>query len=234
MTEYKATVTEGFRTEPFEAEVTDLVVKEVSGYNKVIFEFAEGPNLSIFPPKEIVDGVVPGYMDLGILINSLTSLGIETFISVDDDTLTLDGLRTEPNICGKTLTFDVNKRNWFNDEGEEKTNYDWRVTKAEGSSTPPTAGAQHPTPTPPSKPAESTQPASDDSEAMELWNMWAMEVLGDEEPHSPKEIMDFMAKNITDRKKRTQYNRARTKALDKMVGDGEITFTNGKYQIVIV
>ena len=224
MTEYKATVIEGFRTEPFEAEVTDLVVKEVSGYNKVIFEFAEGPNLSIFPPKEIVDGVVPGYMDLGILINSLTSLGIETFISVDDDTLTLDGLRTEPDICGKTLSFDVNERNWFNNEGEEKTNYDWRVTKAEGNSTPPPAGAQQPTPTPP------TAPVGDDSELLGAWATIIVDALGDE-PKTEAQIMKAMKDITTDKAEQSKLNKVRRQALSSMVESGDIKQDGSKYSM---
>lgn len=231
MTEYKATVTDGFRTEPFEAEVTDLVVKDVSGYNKVIFEFAEGPNLSIFPPKEIVDGIVPGYMDLGILINSLTSLGIETFISVDDDTLTLDGLRTEPDICGKTLSFDVKKRMYVDkNSGEEKNNYEWRVLNAISNSAPLPASAQQPTPTPPQKPAEPTAPAGDDSELLGAWATIIVDTLGDE-PKTEAQIMKAMKEITPDKVEQSKLNKVRRKALSSMVESGDIKLDGSKYSM---
>ena len=172
-------------------------------------------------------------MDLGILINSLTSLGIETFISVDDDTLTLDGLRTEPDICGMTLTFDVNKRNWFNDEGEEKTNYDWRVTKAEGNSTPSPASAQQPTPIPPQKPAEPAEPsapAGDDSELLGAWATIIVDALGDG-PKTEAQIMKAMKEITPDKVEQSKLNKVRRKALSFMVESGDVKQDGSKYSM---
>lgn len=234
MTEFKANVTEGFRNESFTAEVMDLKVDEISGYTKVIFEFAEGPNLSIFPPREIKDGDVPGYQTLGILINSLSSLNIETFISVDDNTLELDGIRTEPDVCGMTLSMDVKESKWINKEGEEKTNYDWRVTSAESNGTP--------APRPVNKesvkePVKNTPPTDDpkptDDSGDDLIDTWNTIVLSALEigPLTEAGLMKAMKISIIDKTEQSKMNKVRRVALDSMVSNELIVKNGSEYSL---
>lgn len=227
MTEGKAIVTEGFRTEGFEGEVVDFTVKEISGYTKVIFEFTDGPALSIFPPKSIEGYKVPGYMDLGILINSLTTLGIDTFLDVDDSTLELEGIRTEPDICGMTLTFGVNQRKWINKEGEEKTNYEWRVLKAESNATPP---PKQPDKVPDSKPTE--QPAQEEStdDLIGTWTTIILDALASE-PKSEGKLMAAMKEVVTDKAEQSKLNKVRRDAINGMITSGEIVQDGTNYKL---
>ena len=96
MTEGKAKVTEGFKTEAFTGEVIDFGVKDISGNVAAVFDFVDGSNLAIFHNHDIIDFDVPAFMDLGILLKSLKALkeygenGIEAVLGVDDDTSKLE------------------------------------------------------------------------------------------------------------------------------------------------
>ena len=39
MVEYEVKLIEGFRTTEFTAEIQDIAVKEIGGYDKIVFEF---------------------------------------------------------------------------------------------------------------------------------------------------------------------------------------------------
>jgi len=227
MTEYEATVTDGYRQEPFDGEVTNIEVADVGGYNKVVIEFTEGPNLSIFPPKEIKDREVPGYMDLGIFIRSLKELNITTFIGVDDESLELDGIRTEPDICGMACSFDVKPKEWVNDEGETKTNYEWRVTKAKSSSTP------APKPKPKDAPAKEPEPKpeSNSSEQSTLWEEIILDVLSNSSM-SEGGIMKAMKIKVPDKAGQKKMNDVRRSTIETMALDGIIKKEGNEYQLV--
>lgn len=226
MTEYEANVTDGYRQDPFTGEVTNIGVEDVGGYNKVIIEFTDGPNLSIFPPKEINDGDVPGYMDLGIFIQSLKELNISTFISVDDETLELDGIRTEPDIGGMTCDFDVKPKEWVNNQGETKTNYEWRVTKAESNGTP--APKPEKSPAKESKPGEPTEDSTDQTA---LWEEIILDVLSNGSM-SEGGIMKAMKLKVTDKAEQKKMNDVRRATIEAMASDSIIKKEGNEFVLV--
>lgn len=234
MTEYEANVTEGFRTEAFTADVVDFGVKPVGDYTKVVFEFTDGPDLSLFPPKEITDGNIPGYMALGILINSFTQNGITTFVDVDESTLELDGIRTEPDICGKTVSFEVDTREWINGEGETKTNYDWRIVKVESNDTP--APKPQPDQSPPQNtPETSDEPneseSTDTTKSIDTWSGIVTDVLSEGEA-TEAQIMKAMKDATPDKQKQAKLNKVRRDALLRLTEDEIIVKDGSKFKLV--
>lgn len=235
MTEYEANVTEGFRTEAFTADVVDFGVKPVGDYTKVVFEFTDGPDLSLFPPKEITDGNIPGYMALGILINSFTQNGIKTFVDVDESTLELNGIRTEPDLCGKTVSFEVDTREWINGEGETKTNYDWRVVTVESNSTPaPKPQIQESTQPPKTQDivdSVSSAESTDTTESIDVWNTIVLDVLSNEEA-TEAQIMKAMKDATPDKLEQAKLNKVRRDALLRFTEDGIIVKDGSKFKLV--
>jgi hypothetical protein len=234
MTEGEAVVTDGFRNESFKAEVTDIGTKEVSGYQTVSFEFGDGgPSLQIFAPNEIQNFTVPGYTGLGILIKSLGTFGVKAVLDVDDDTMTLDGIRTDPDICGKTVSFEMSERKYIAKSGEEKTNREWRIVDIEGNSTPAPKPAQAQiTEDKPGKPAaDKPQEPGDNKTDLETWNTIILDALG-EGPKSEAEIMKAMKAVIEDKAEQSRLNKSRREAITSMVDAGEIEQVDNKYQLV--
>lgn len=231
MTEIEATVTDGFRQEPFNGEVTNFEVIEANGYNKVTFEFAEGPNLSIFPPKEIdpATGEVPGYMALGILIRSLKDQGIKTILSIDDSTMELEGIRTDPDVCGMTLEFDVDIRTYVKGDGEEGKNYDWRVIKAESSGTPTPKPQSKETPA--KEPKDKAEATANSSTQKELWEEIILDVLSNGSM-SEGGIMKAMKIKVTDKAEQKKMNDVRRSTIETMATDGIIKKEGNEFVLV--
>jgi len=229
MTEIEATVTDGYRQEPFNGEVTNFEMIESNGYSKATFEFEEGPNLGIFPPKELAPttGEVPGYMALGILIRSLNDQNIKTILSIDDSTMELVGIRTEPDICGMTVSFDVDIRTYVKSDGEEGKNYDWRVTKAESSSTPAPKPKSKDTPAKEPKP----EPESNSSEQSTLWEEIILDVLSNGSM-SEGGIMKAMKIKVPDKAEQKKMNDVRRSTIETMALDGIIKKEGNEYQLV--
>lgn len=227
LTEYKAKVTDGFRQESFDGEVTNYEIRETkTGSKQLVLEFIDGPALNIFAPNEINNGEVPGYMAMGIFLRSLSDCGIESYLDVNDSTLTLDSIRFEPDICDKTLSFDVNVRTYVKGSGEEGKNYDWRVTNIEPNGTP--------APKPQLKMNDTPdEPATveDSGEQVDLWNEIILDVLSNGNM-SEGGLMKAMKLKVTDKAEQKKMNDVRRSAIETMVHEGIIKKEGNEFTLV--
>lgn len=240
MTEGKARVTEGFKTEAFTGEVIDFGVKDISGNIAAVFDFVDGSNLAIFHNHDVNDFDIPAFMDLGIILKSLKALkefgenGIEAVLGVDDDTSKLESIRTEPDVTGMTLSFDVRKEKWINNAGEEKINNKWSVVKAESNGTP----APRPAKNEPVKESVKDTPLANDPKPTEdcgddLIDTWSTIVLSalDIDPLTEAGLMKAMKISIPDKTEQSKMNKVRRTALDSMVLDELIVKNDKEYSL---
>ncbi|MDT8402866.1 MAG: hypothetical protein RQ743_14365 [Bacteroidales bacterium] len=225
MTEYKAKITDGFRQEPFESEVTNYEIRETkTGSKQLVLEYTDGPALNIFAPNEINGGEIPGYMAMGMFLRSLQDSGVETYIDIDDGTLTLESIRFEPDICGKTLSHDVTIRTYIKGNGEEGKNYDWKVTGITSNGTPAPKQTEPPRPVTPDEPV-------DTSKEVELWNDIIMDVLSAGNV-SEGGLMKAMKIKVPDAKDQKKMNDVRRTTIEDMATSGIIKKVGNEFTLV--
>ena len=181
--------------------------------------------MSLFPPKKIIDGEIPEYVDLGTLVRSLLEHNVKTIVDITEDGQLLS-LRFNPEIIGCTATFTPEETIKVGEEGK-KTYRKWRITKLEGLSE--TASAKK-------QPAnQPDQPAKDTSEIDDVkWKEWE-EIINElvmVGPTSGGDILRAMQTKYPDKAKQAAMAKVRKPVLDQMVDVGYLQLDNNQYCLV--
>lgn len=235
MTEYETEIDDSvsYRTEPFEETVVSLEVKEIGDYTQIVFELEEGPMLSIFPLKTInvVDGkaLIPDWHGHGYLLNSLIKQGYKVIQDIEDGELV--GIRTEPDIEGKTVAFDVVTNKWTDKtSGEEKTRNKWFITSIKDDTPVKQTGVSE---EPKKEDSTKEETTKDDVPDMDTEAMW-IEVIDLHLVDTTKtlaELQKAMKEVHTDTQVQTELSKVRNATLAKLETDGYILKENGRYRL---
>lgn len=257
-------VVDAFRKESFTDIVTSVSVEAV-GENlsdAVTIEFDDGAPLNFFLPDDrhegknwydndyLLEGEIPGWHGLGILIKSLELLKIETFFDIEGP-----DLKFKPDITGKEVSFEYSERKYTADvEGEvqEKSSDEWRIIKitepskipvktptpagppTQDQATPDTPVSQVPTPQAPAAPASIPAPEklSLSEEMISEWTTALTEILT--EPMRLGGILKSLKAKVPDSNKRTNMTKVKATVLTQLVDDGFIEYEEDSKEYTLV